>query len=199
MPVTDAVDEVGPDRGPSGLTRGRVGLTLLLLVLVAGSAGALFSACVRSEPGAPIGRPSAGCVLTVRCEAENATLAGTRVETPGPGLWPGYSGSNFVVGFEHPDTSIRWLLIDVPAARKGVIDVRYSNYQGQDKLIQQRTLTLLVNDVRRKVQLPTTHSWSAWSDLVIRDVPLKAGDNVIQLEVDTDDSGRVNVDFLQVY
>lgn len=142
---------------------------------------------------------SSRCPIATRCEAEYAELAGTRLETPGPGQWPGYSGSNFVVGFEHAGTSIAWRISNTRAGPGHIAEIRYSNYFGQDGKLESRKLTLLVNERPREIVFPPTQSWPAWADLEVPDIELTAGDNVIRLACGPADTGRVNIDFMTIY
>lgn len=144
----------------------------------------------------PTGNP---CVLGARCEAEDALLTGTWTEAFGPGQWAGSSGTSYVVGLEHPGTSIGWTVSSVPKSGTHLIDIRFSNYRGHDDRLDSRVLTLSVNQGSRQIQLPTTQSWRAWSDLVVPDIELIKGDNVIKLEFADHDTGRVNIDFIRAY
>ncbi len=182
-----------------------VGSALLTIVSIAllglAALGVLLFARA-DEPGGPPpgGAAPPACRLAVRCEAEHAALTGTRAEIEGPGRWGGSSGGNFVVGFEHPGTSIRWVLSDVPAPGPShVIGLRYSNNRGQDGKTEMRTLTLIINGSKRTISLAPTHSWPAWTDLRVPNVTLTEGDNVVVLECTGTDTGRVNIDFLSVY
>lgn len=139
------------------------------------------------------------CTLGAKCEAEEASLYGTRTEAPGPGQWAGASGGGFVVGFEHPGTSIAWAVADVPASGSHDLDIRYSNYRGQDDHLGTRTLTLTVNRDTKQIQLPTTQGWRAWSDFLVSGVELAEGGNTMKLEFADHDTGRVNIDFIRIY
>lgn len=139
------------------------------------------------------------CVLSIRCEAEDGVLGGTRSETPGAGQWPGFSGRSFVVGFEHPATSLAWRISGVRILGRHPMVIRYSNYQGQDGRIETRSLTLSVNGRTRQVLFAATRSWSAWDDAFVPDIGLAEGDNTARLEFTDHDTGRVNIDFIEVY
>jgi hypothetical protein len=184
-------------QGPRRAWRTRVGLRW-------GVVGSVLALLVLGVVSADLYRRSAAeagyrCVLGIRCEAENAALTGTRTETAGPGQWPGFSGTNFVVGFEHSRTSIAWRVSDVPINNSHSLDIRYANYRGQDGVLATRTMTLSVNGKDRQVQLPRTQSWRAWSDALVPDIELTRGENTVELRYTNHDSGHVNIDFIEIY
>jgi hypothetical protein len=139
------------------------------------------------------------CVLGTRCEAEYASLHETRAETAGLSGWSAFSGSSFVLGLEYPGTSITWRLLGVPGDGNHPIDIRFSNNRGQDNKLEIRTLTLVVNRNRRTISFPVTQSWRAWSDIVVGGVALNRGGNTVALTCGTNDTGRVNIDFIEIY
>lgn len=77
--------------------------------------------------------------------------------------------------------------------------IRYSNYQGQDGRIETRSLTLKVNGRTMQVLMAATHNWTAWYDAFVPDIGLVGGDNTVQLEYTDHDTGRVNIDFIEIY
>lgn len=126
-------------------------------------------------------------------------VRGAHVEDAKGAQLSGFSGQSFVIGFEHPRTSITWTLVRVPTNGKHVLDVRYSNYMGQDGELKTRTMTVVVNGKDRQIQLPITQSWRAWSDIAVIDVELVAGDNTIEVRFSEGDTGHCNIDFIEVF
>lgn len=173
-------------------------LLIVLVPLVIALVGSILF-LIRSEDAQSVEPIGNTCALGARCEAEDALLTGTWTEAFGPGQWAGSSGTSYVVGLEHPGTSIGWTVSGVSNSGTHLLDIRFSNYRGNDDRLGQRTLTLSVNQDSRQIQFPTTQSWRAWSDLLVSNIDLIKGDNVIKLEFGDHDTGRVDIDFIRAY
>ncbi|WP_345513256.1 NEW3 domain-containing protein [Streptomyces yanii] len=125
------------------------------------------------------------CRPGIRCEAEDAVLRGTTVET----LARGQSGDSYV---NYPSGSGSFIEWTVDAAEPGeyTLAVHYALQSGD------RPLTLSVNGQEiRTDSYPVTGSWSKWSDAQAQ-VALRAGTNTVRLTSAKDDGP--NIDYLTV-
>ncbi|SFJ42618.1 Trehalose and maltose hydrolase (possible phosphorylase) [Amycolatopsis sacchari] len=111
---------------------------------------------------------------------------------------PGYTGTGFVDHL-YGGAAIT-AVVSVPAAGPHRVTVRYANWTGGQNppyLTETRTITLVAGGTARQLSLPVTGSWDTWST-VTADVPLPAGNDVVQLLVAPGDSGSINLDSLLV-
>ncbi|MFF8912937.1 endo-alpha-N-acetylgalactosaminidase family protein [Streptomyces sp. NPDC015032] len=125
------------------------------------------------------------CRPGVRCEAEDAVLSGTSVET----LARGQSGDAYVNYPSGAGGFIEWT-VDAAEAGDHTLAIRYALLSGV------RPLTLSVNGrTISTTAYPVTGSWSTWSDATAT-VPLKAGSNTVRLTAAENDGP--NIDYLTV-
>ncbi|WP_211269076.1 family 16 glycoside hydrolase [Saccharothrix syringae] len=134
------------------------------------------------------GAPSA----TQSFEAESAALLG------GAGFntdHTGYSGAGFVDGYGTPGATTRFALNATTAGSHDVA-LRYSN--GPNPFTGTKTVSVYVNGAKvRQVALADTGDWDTWATHT-EALTLRAGPNTIAYEVDTGDTGHVNLDSLTV-
>ncbi|MFD5124076.1 endo-alpha-N-acetylgalactosaminidase family protein [Streptomyces sp. NPDC058385] len=125
------------------------------------------------------------CRTGMRCEAEDAQLHGTTMES----LARGQSGDGYVNFPSGSGDFVEWT-VNAQEAGEYSLAFHYALLSGD------RPLTLSVNgqDIRTQSYAPTG-SWSAWSDTEAK-VPLKAGRNTIRLTSVKDDGP--NIDYLTV-
>ncbi|GCE31673.1 carbohydrate-binding protein [Dictyobacter alpinus] len=122
-------------------------------------------------------------------EAEQAKLSGRAAVNTNHA---NYSGSGFVDGYWHQGAATTFT-VTVAKAGKYKADLRYAN--GTNRT---RTLNLYVNGKRSKtINLAKLGNWDTWGDRV-ETLVLKAGSNTITYKYDRNDSGNVNLDYLQL-
>ena len=109
----------------------------------------------------------------------------------------GYSGSSFVAPFEHTGDTVTFL-ITVPNDGRYALRLRYANGSIGARVNTGRTLSLYVNSAKvDTVQLRPLPNWDNW-DKTSTTVPLMRGPNTIMCRRDENDSGLVNLDYLEV-
>ena len=139
------------------------------------------------------GSTIASCEVTVtghnkKYEAENGTLSGVIVYNN----HSGYSGTGFVAPFGVVGDYLEYNIQNAVAGEQNIL-LRYSNGYPDD-----RTISLYVNNEKiRQVSLPNTTDWENWGDKVEK-IILNEGDNKIKYQVDSDDNGKFNIDYLFV-
>lgn len=128
------------------------------------------------------------------CEAEHAILAeGAAVDTE----HHGYSGSGFVAKLTKTGPNITWELNNDSTAGQYDISIKYANgVPGTGEHID-RTLSLYVNGVKSQITFDRTADWKTWN-ISKKTISLNAGQNIIRLSCDADNSHRVNIDWIAV-
>jgi len=105
----------------------------------------------------------------------------------------GYTGRGFIAGFNNVDTAATYYLSRQAA---GIYKAVFRFANGQPDVM--RTLNVYINGVRYgTVEIPGLASWDQWQDIAMY-IPLVAGANTIMLRCDVDNSGKVNLDTVQV-
>lgn len=129
-----------------------------------------------------------GQQTSTRYEAETATLSGgASVATN----HQGYSGSGFVEGYWNVGATVSFS-VDVPEAGSKVITLAYSN--GNSSI---NTVSIYVNGKKvKQASLRSSGSWEMWST-ASEVLELKTGTNSIAYKYDPDDSGNVNLDYIE--
>jgi hypothetical protein len=124
-------------------------------------------------------------------EAESATLSGGAIAVNDH---TGYSGTGFVAGYTDANRGARTVFtVSAPVTDTHAIAVRYANAGGTAK-----TLTLQVDSTAaQQISLPPMVSWDDWSTVYVS-APLTAGSHTVALTFGPNDTGNVNLDYLQV-
>lgn len=127
--------------------------------------------------------------LTKIYEAEEGTLDGVTSDNS----HEGFSGFGFVADISDIGDSVTFT-INVAVAGDYTIDMRYA--MGEFGPAGDRTLSIYVNE-EDQVQstFVTTGEWDSWSNQT-ETIQLQAGENAITYQVDADDTGSVNLDFM---
>jgi len=135
----------------------------------------------------------AGCVT--RYEAENATLTAPakfnndHLDYSGSGFVDGYGWFNGSPSIGAATTFSVW----VPTSGNYLVELRYANAMGSAK-----TLSLYANNgFVRQTLLVNLANWDIWSSQA-ETVYLWAGWNTISYRYDWNDTGNVNLDYIQV-
>ncbi len=142
-----------------------------------------------AEPGLPGERRSR---RPARFEVEDGALLGTAAARADH---DGHSGSGFVGDLITEGSGVA---VTVTATEAGPtpFTVRYA--AGSNGPADGRTLTVYVNgDQATRAEMALTDDWSTW-DVVVGELDLIAGDNVITLVWDPGDTGWVNLDYVQL-
>lgn len=121
-------------------------------------------------------------------EAEVASMIGTSKDDD----HDNYSGYGFVDNMEEIGSKIRFC-VNADTAGSENLNIRYSNGSTDTK-----TVSLYVNgeDVK-KIELPALTDWDTWDNYEVA-VTLDKGDNFIDLQYDSDDTGYVNFDYIEL-
>jgi len=129
--------------------------------------------------------------ITVKMEAEDATLFGGVVQNNRPGA----SGGEFVnFNPNDPPDYIEWEFAS-GSAGTGSLIFGYANASTTGP----RTLDVSVNGavVSANLLFPLTGGWDSWSELIVPDVDFLAGTNLIRVTTDVNKDGP-NMDYLTV-
>jgi alpha-glucosidase (family GH31 glycosyl hydrolase) len=126
-------------------------------------------------------------------EMEDGSLSGETTDTRvrAGNNHTGFSGRGFAAGFSHP-WGAATVYVKRHAAGEYPATLRIANNSGE------RTLSLYINGKKtRTVTIPATGNWDHWQDV---DLPLQlaAGNNVLMLRRDPQDTGGVNVDYVKI-
>ena len=122
-------------------------------------------------------------------EAEEAELSGG-VKTDDS--YQNYSGTGLVNGYENPGASTTFT-VNTKTADKYDLHLRYANATGEAK-----TLSLYVNGSKiKQITLPNMSDWNTWN-IVTTKVNLKEDVNTIEYKYDENDSGNVNLDYIEL-
>ncbi|MBU3003870.1 CBM35 domain-containing protein [Paraglaciecola arctica] len=126
-------------------------------------------------------------------EAEDASISGNRIGISSE--HPGYNGSGFVGNIITIGDKIEFT-VDLDTAGFYVLNSRYT--MGTFGPSGNRTLSVYVNDEDTvQSSFSTTVEWDNWSDNSDL-IPLQAGTNTIKFQLDEDDTGWINLDYIQL-
>jgi hypothetical protein len=130
--------------------------------------------------------------LSLYTEAENAQLyGGASVETE----HAGYSGDGFVGQVLNTGDAVQFD-IETVLAGEYLIDTRYA--MGTFGPEGDRTLSVYVNNTDQlQSSFTTTTEWDNWTNKS-DNISLLAGENTIKYQLDSDDSGYVNLDYIRL-
>ena len=135
------------------------------------------------------------CAFGQLCQAEDAQLGGGASPADNH---TGYTGSEFVAGWQQTGAAITEQVLNVPSAGTYQLSMRYANSTGGDGQTTTRTLSTVVNGKSGPVfQLPTTADWNTWTTASVN-VALAAGTNTVEIQQSASDSGNVNVDSVAI-
>nr|WP_237448441.1 family 16 glycoside hydrolase [Nocardioides flavescens] len=124
-------------------------------------------------------------------EQEDQQLLGTaNVQTE----HEGFSGGGYVGGFEKAGAGVV-SAVTTDAAGTYDLSLRYAN--GPNPFQGPKTVSLVVNDVKQQITLPSTGTWKTYGTFRTT-VELKAGANTVALRYDEGDQGNVNLDRMDV-
>lgn len=124
-------------------------------------------------------------------EAEEATLTGLSSNNN----HDGFNGFGFVDNLFNTGSSIEFT-IHAPTAGLYTLNARYA--MGSYGPSGDRTLSVYINDTDTvQFSFSSTDEWNAWSD-TSESVFLQAGDNTIKYQIDADDTGFINIDYITI-
>jgi hypothetical protein len=125
-----------------------------------------------------------------RYEAENGTVSGgTSVASD----HTGYTGSGFAVTSGTQGTAIT-VLATVVTAGTYTVTIRYAN--GPYPSVEAKTLSFYTNGTKiGQLAFPATTDWNTWGTITTS-VSLAAGSNALTLQVDSGNTGWLNLDTL---
>lgn len=126
-------------------------------------------------------------------QAENAVISGNRIGVSSE--HNGYSGTGYVGNII---TTGDWVefTVNVDLAGQYLLDMRYT--MGTYGPAGNRTMSIYVNGVDViQSSYATTVEWNVWSNQAEL-VTLQAGTNIIKYQVDANDTGWINFDYLTV-
>ncbi len=127
-----------------------------------------------------------------RVQAESGTYTGAAAAGD---FFDGFDGTGFAAYLASVGDAIL-LTTTVDTAGPYMLSVRYA--AGIDGPATDRTLSLYVNDSKvGQLVFVRTFDWSVWSDISTR-IDLNAGDNTIEFRVDEDDTGTINLDYIDL-
>ncbi|WP_438445479.1 CBM35 domain-containing protein [Gorillibacterium sp. sgz5001074] len=122
-------------------------------------------------------------------EGENGTLAGSTLIAADH---TGFTGTGFVAGLTSINSAVTFSA-NVENAAMYDLKLRFSNGDAQGK-----TMSLYLNRVKvKQLSFPSTGNWNTWSEM-LETVTLNKGNNSITLQMDSNDSGGINIDNLHV-
>ncbi len=105
----------------------------------------------------------------------------------------GYTGRGFIAGFNYVDTAATYYL---SRRADGVYKAMFRFANGWPELM--RTLNVYVNGIRYgTLDIPSLANWDQWQEVTM-DIPLVAGANTIMLRRDIENSGKVNLDTVEL-
>lgn len=130
--------------------------------------------------------------VRIRVEAESGALLGTAAARSDHA---GHSGAGFVGDLYTAGSGVE---VEVEASTAGPtpFTVRYA--AGNNGPADVRTLSVLVNGAEAgTARMAVTDDWSDW-DVVVGELDLVEGTNTVTLKWSGDDTGWVNIDYLQI-
>ena len=105
----------------------------------------------------------------------------------------GYTGRGFIAGFNNTDTAATYYLSRRAA---GVYKCTFRFANGQPDVM--RTLNVYINGIRYgTMEIPGLANWDQWQTVTMY-IPLVAGANTIMLRRDAENSGKVNLDTVEI-
>lgn len=109
---------------------------------------------------------------------------------------PGFSGEGFVGDIYTKGSGVSVL---VTSSRTGMIPLTVGYSAGSESGPPGSRLLTVYVDGRRiiRADMAVTESWSTW-DVVVGKIPLERGRNRITLIWDEDDTGWVNLDYIEI-
>lgn len=134
--------------------------------------------------------PSGG---PVRVEAESGVVHGTAAVRSDH---PGFSGRGFIGDLYTKGSGVT---VVIESDQDGMIPltVRYSAGR-ESGPASNRLLTVYVDGRRvTRADMAVTADWSTW-DVIVGQIPLEKGRNKVTLIWDDDDTGWVNLDYLEI-
>ena len=151
------------------------------------------------------GQACATCLVnsTLRVQAESGSYSGTKAATSD--IHSGFDGTGFAAYFNDPGDAVQ-LNVNVASAGTYNMVVRYAagdiDYWADsstritfDNSVQ-RTISLYLNGIKdRQLSFTGTGSFTTWADQTAY-INLNAGDNTIEFRVDADDTGYMNIDYI---
>lgn len=129
-------------------------------------------------------------------EAENAVLGGPAFIT---NIYPGYSGTGFVAGFDQPSNpAMVTFATEVEKEGHYKLAIRYSAGPLSGGSLDHRDVAVYVNGVRNLVRLELTNGWAEWKTGYLY-CSLREGANSIAIvkEMDTNDD-CINLDYIEI-
>ncbi len=131
-----------------------------------------------------------GTPTSQKLEAESAALSGGATVMNDH---TGYSGTGFAAGIQTSGQSAVTFTLNESTAGYYDSDLRYANAMGSAM-----TMDIYVNGTLiRQSSFPTLADWNTWSDK-IDTLYLNAGSNTIMYKYDSNCSGNINLDYINV-
>lgn len=129
--------------------------------------------------------------LTKIYEAEEATLVGLSSNNN----HDGFNGFGFVDNITNIDDSVTFTVY-VASSGEYTLNERYS--MGAHGPAGNRTMSIYINGVDiLQASYTSTADWATWSDN-LQSVNLQAGYNTIKYQLDSDDTGWINLDYITI-
>ena len=129
-------------------------------------------------------------------EAEDAILGGTSYVT---NIYPGYSGTGFVAGFDKgsAEASVTFSS-NVESSGSYKLAIRYSAGPLAGSTLDHRVVAVYVNGEKQVINLELTNGWADWNTSYLY-CSLNAGENtiVVSTELETNDD-CINLDYIEV-
>jgi len=136
----------------------------------------------------PLTLPAASAVA--RLQAESGAYAGDAASSD---IHGGFDGTGFAAYLTAAESAVQ---LDANVVTAGTYDLSIRYAAGPDGPETDRTISLYVNgDKLRQLAFGRTFDWAEWADLATS-IDLNAGDNTIEFRVDGDDTGYINIDYL---
>ena len=142
------------------------------------------------------GQTCATCLVnsTLRVQAESGSYSENAVTSD---IHSGFDGTGFAAYFGDPGDAVQ-LNVNVASAGTYNMVVRYAagdiDYWADNSV--QRTISLYLNGIKdRQLSFTGTGSFTTWADQTAY-INLNAGDNTIEFRVDADDTGYMNIDYI---
>ncbi len=108
-----------------------------------------------------------------------------------------YSGAGYIEGFEETGAAATFMVY-IPVEGFYKVRLRYANSHNSRNAKETATISIYVNGEKvRQTNLPYMETWDEWGD-VSEILPFISGWNTIAYQRDAADSGRVNLDFIEV-
>jgi WD40 repeat protein len=125
-----------------------------------------------------------------RIQAESGVYAGDAASSD---IYGGFDGTGFAAYLTAAESAVQ---LDANAVAAGIYDLSIRYAAGPDGPETDRTISLYVNGSKlRQLAFGRTFDWAEWADLATS-IDLNAGDNTIEFRVDSDDTGYINIDYI---